>query len=430
MIDQIDVSYGEQWGSHPGPTHPEPLSAAVAERRHAAGHSYAVLLSAQDRPLALAEYWGARQEWRVHLFDDRSRRVQLVDLAPYPDNALRVTRDTRTLRTGAERRSDAWAAQTTIRISPDGRVDIETATDWDAWQARYETQARGGGSVELDSATLEQFSIPGDDPFAAAAAGQRARLVAYPSANGHDRSPILLAVPAPRFGEWEVFADLLAARGHELAPAITLGHADMGDTEPLRSEGIERLLAPGAAVDTVAGPAVIEVADAGTVRVPTGRLAAADPGWVEQTRRPVDVPPGAYPVTLSLMRFPDGSSRVGAAQVSIRGLPVSTWDMALHPDEDVLLLGPGQFYGVGVDTGYAAFLDAGHDPLEEDAFDALLDALETDPATDFTTPESPDLNVIAVSAGLGDGTYPLWVGRSEDGQVSCVVLDFRLAAPA
>jgi hypothetical protein len=99
--------------------------------------------------------------------------------------------------------------------------------------------------------------------------------------------------------------------------------------------------------------------------------------------------------------------------------------MALRPDENLGLLGEGQFYGVGVDTGTAAFMDAtrtvSEDQLDQDLFIPLDSLFSVElPST------KPEPNLIAFRAGRGDGTYPVWIGRTDDGQVGCVVVDFQL----
>ncbi|MER7792933.1 DUF4241 domain-containing protein [Streptomyces sp. NPDC097640] len=38
----------------------------------------------------------------------------------------------------------------------------------------------------------------------------------------------------------------------------------------------------------------------------------------------------------------------------------------------------------------------------------------------------PEPNLIAFRTGRGDGAYPVRIGRTDDGRVGCVVVDFQL----
>ncbi|WP_433357152.1 DUF4241 domain-containing protein [Micromonospora saelicesensis] len=35
-------------------------------------------------------------------------------------------------------------------------------------------------------------------------------------------------------------------------------------------------------------------------------------------------------------------------------------------------------------------------------------------------------NLIAFQSGLGDGHYPVWIGRTEDRHIACFVVDMRV----
>lgn len=138
------------------------------------------------------------------------------------------------------------------------------------------------------------------------------------------------------------------------------------------------------------------------------------------------MPPGGFPVTLSLLRTTHGAS-VAAARVTFLDIPPREWEMALRPDEDLGLLGEGQFYGVGVDTGTAAFMDATRTVLEDQLDEDLFIPLGSDSHFSVELPSTePEPNLIAFRAGQGDGAYPVWIGRTDDGQVGCVVVDFQL----
>ncbi|WP_217255130.1 DUF4241 domain-containing protein [Streptomyces sp. AC602_WCS936] len=394
IFDSLDVSYGEMWGSYRGMTHPVPMSRALAARKHAAGVDYAVLLSARERPLALIEYW-PRRMWRVYLFDDRSWCMQMIDLKPHSPGMLLAQRNTRWQFPSEQAHLyGKWDVQETTTVSADGQVEV-----------RSEFAGPRGGSPESShdrasgpsSVPVRQFATPIED----------------------------FLCHAPEFGDWQVFAPFLAQQGHESAATVVLNDVSVDEgSGPLRATGIEQLFSPGAC-DTREGPAVVEPIDVGMLRITSGQLAVSDPGWISNPRT-VAVPLGEFPVTLSLLRTTRGAG-VAAARVTFLAIPPQEWEMTLRPDEDLGLLGEGQFYGVGVDTGTAAFMDAMRTVTEDQLDDDIFIPLDSDSQFSVELPGTePEPNLIAFRAGQGDGAYPVWTGRTEDGQVSCVVVDFQL----
>lgn len=397
IFDGLDVSYGNTWGSEQGTTHPVPLSRAVAARRHAAGMDYAVLLSSRERPLALVERW-PRGKWRVYLFDDRSWRTQMIDLRPHGTGMLLAHRNVR-WRFADERELSSWkwSFQQTTTVSADGQVEVRSEfAGPKVAPTEPLLQASGRSDVDPEQVPVRRFPAPVED----------------------------FLCRAPEFGDWQVFVPFLAQQGHEPATAVVLSDASVDEGPgPLRATGIEQLFSPGPC-DTPDGPAVVEPVHAGLLRITSGRLAVSDPGWIGEDLRTVDVPPGEFPVTLSLLRTARGDG-VAAARVTILDVPPQGWEMALRPDEDLGLLGAGEFYGVGVDTGTAAFMDAtrtvSEDTVDEDVFMPLDSRFTVElPGT------QAEPNLIAFRAGRGDGAYPVWIGRTGDGQVGCVVVDFQL----
>ncbi|GAA2166419.1 hypothetical protein GCM10009727_85990 [Actinomadura napierensis] len=378
FFDSLDVSYGEMWGSWKGAAHPDPMSRAAAARRHATGRDYAVLLAAGDWPLALIEFWPGRM-WRVYQFDDAAECTQMIDFKRHRPGTLRVVQNVRWWFASEERHSSRqWDVQETTTVSADGQVEV-----------RSESAGAGDAEVRRISAPVEDFLCL-----------------------------------EPEFGDWQVFVRFLTEQGHEPAASVVLNEPADEGRGPLRATGIERLFTPGPR-DTPDGPAAIEVIDAGSLRVPSGRLAVSDPGWITEPLRTIAVPPGEFPVTVSLMRT-TGGTHVAAARVTLLDAPPCAWEMALEPGEDPGLLGEGQFYGVGVDAGTAAFLDAARTVSEEE-FDGLIEHLDGDGSftTELDAPE-PEPNLIAFRAGHGDGSYPVWIGRTDDGRVGRVVIDFQL----
>jgi len=172
---------------------------------------------------------------------------------------------------------------------------------------------------------------------------------------------------------------------------------------------------------------IIEVVDAGTLRMPSGRLVAKDPAWIDDRDQPftVTIPPGEYPVRLSVVVFADNPEHksVAAAKVVIRDEPAHSWEMALLPGEDLRTLQDMAFYGFGVDAGMACFYDASATP----AFARLASGFEFgDAITSPTSDPESGTNLIAYDSGWGDGVYPTWIGRAIDGGVVCFVADMLL----
>ncbi|POX57857.1 hypothetical protein C3492_41315 [Streptomyces sp. Ru62] len=380
IFDSLDVSYGDMWGSHEGTTHPAPISRAVAARRHAAGMEYAVLLSSRERPLALVERW-PRGKWRVYLFDDRSWRMQMIDFKPHHTGMLLAHRNTRwRFSTELDRSSFKWDVQETTTVLADGLV---------------EARSEFAGPRDPEHVPVRLFPAPVED----------------------------FLCPAPEFGDWQVFTPFLAQQSHQPATTVVLSDVSVDEgSGPLRATGIEQLFSSGAR-DTPDGPAVVEPVDAGLLRITSGQLAVSDPGWIREPRT-VAVPPGEFPVTLSLLRTTHGVN-VAAARVTFLDIPPREWEMALRPDEDLGLLGEGEFYGVGVDTGTVAFMDATRTVIEDELDENLFIPLDSRFTVELPGTE-PEPNLIAFRAGQGDGSYPVWIGRTDDGQVGCVVVDFQL----
>ncbi|WP_424922587.1 DUF4241 domain-containing protein [Streptomyces sp. wa53] len=393
IFDSLDVSYGELWGSYRGMTHPDPMSCALAARKHAAGMDYAVLLSARERPLALIESW-PRRMWRVYLFDDRSWCMQMIDFKPHSTGMLLARWNTRwQFASEQEYLSGKWDVQETTTVSADGQVEVKSES----------ARRRGESTDPLLDRTAGPSSVP-------------VRRFPAPFES--------FLCPVPEFGDWQVFAPFFAQQGHEPVKDVVLRDVSVAEgSGPLRATGIEQLFSPGVS-DTAGGTAVFELVDAGLLRITSGQLAVSDPGWIRDPRT-VAVSQGEFPVTLSLLRTTGGVD-VAAARVTFLDVPPREWEMVLSPDEDLGLLGEGQFYGVGVDTGTAAFMDATRtvieDRLDEDIF-IPLDSSQFNVELPGTETEP---NLIAFRAGQGDGTYPVWIGRTDDGQVGCVVVDFQL----
>ncbi|GAA3891530.1 DUF4241 domain-containing protein [Streptomyces sedi] len=172
--------------------------------------------------------------------------------------------------------------------------------------------------------------------------------------------------------------------------------------------------------------------------LPTGRVAACDPMiGIEEGVEPFtdEVPPGTYPVVLSVAEVarPDDASytheRAAAAWLRIGERPAADWSAALTAGQDPAELAHGEWFGYGVDTGTACFVDASVTPrlrplLGEDGDGGpLIDAVYGTASPSLTPrpaavvePES-GVGMVAFPSGWGDGAYPTWVGRDAAGRV-------------
>ncbi|MFC6017568.1 DUF4241 domain-containing protein [Plantactinospora solaniradicis] len=391
----VEVTYCAGW--EPGSRKPVGvMGVEEARRRDSAGEPYAVLLTAGARPRALLQIdWGHRY-LGLFLFDEHGRRDRAYDYRELEPGLLDL-RQYEQWRYGSA--DEPEFPERGWHFTLTARPDSDTA------------------DVELDHGSLFQTSR--DVP---------------------ERHRTLRRAP---FADWTAYADgrMLGFKrnaGHvALVPARhqeDQGHREAATppwTAPsgLRPRHLEALFTRGSRFsDTESGVAfVTEPQPAGVLRVPTGAVIAADPGTLGSSDEPytVRVPAGDHPVLVAgLRRESEGWNETTAAMVRILDKPTASWELAVRPGQDIRLLGDDEFYGFGVDTGTGAFLDAsGRDALGA-AYEhrQQSDAREDDKETEVADPAT-GTNLIAFPSGAGDGSYPVWIGRTADGEVTCLVAD-------
>jgi hypothetical protein len=199
-----------------------------------------------------------------------------------------------------------------------------------------------------------------------------------------------------------------------------------------------KLFAEGKEVATEIGRVVLRVKPAGDLTVTSGRVVACDP-LVSPDVEPFDrrVPDGTFPVLLSVAHFEDNDRRVAGAMVRFAERAPASWVLALRPGEEPSLLDEGEVFGYPVDSGTGCFMDAETARLvlsnvdEEDFADALVGEMEktyedTWSWANVELDAGAGHNVVAFSAGVGDGLYASYFGLDEAGEVVCLVTDFSL----
>lgn len=375
-----------------------PLSRSLAQKMHEAARPYCMVLANENgSPILRARVHGAAGYLGYITHDLEGRPTIGMDYHRFGEVL-------------ALRRVHIEAPDTqmtfTVEIQPDGEAETDLRSKHGSFQQRPRVPAEhrilpepsfGPSDAEegwFDAEIAYQYGVPPE-----------------PDAGELETGPVGWAVP-----------DLSPASPHRLNALFTPGTRLRAD-----SGGKERTWT------------VKDAELAGTVKLPTGHVVASDPYLIDENTQPftVTVPPGQYPLYLAHVSHGDHEwTTVSAAKLEVSPRPTATWELALLPGQDTALLGKDQFYGFGVDTGTGAFLDHSACP----AFLDLDDVLE---ATDDDADLHPDgfgefqdrthgtgANMITYPSGYGDGSYPVWIGRDEDGEVTCFVANMYVVGVA
>jgi len=212
---------------------------------------------------------------------------------------------------------------------------------------------------------------------------------------------------------------------------------------PLQPGPLDLLFSPGTrlevssseAIPGVGGIVTVQVSQIGMLRMPSGALIACDPGYLyeppglvetyayQQSHQPFSATaaPGEYPVMLSAFRWLAGSGPIEAAvKAWVGDGQVTSWEMALRPGEDLRTLPDDGFFGFGVDSGTGCFYDASAAPALAPLAEGFVLGHET---TAEITDQESGANLIAFHSGWGDGSYPVWIGRTAAGDIACFIAD-------
>lgn len=363
-----------------------PMSEAVARARDAAGAQYAMVLLVDGAVRAVVEVcWSANHAelWNV---DDAGRRYRAVAYRRWPDGRLRLFE---------------------VRSWDHGRPASDP--DQPTFQARVGREENGAirtvdiVAVEADGGTLHVARDWSDWP-------ERRR----PTEN--------VAVPA--LAGWPGLAEMTGPVTVRPGPEVVPSRFPWRPPRPLRPRYVTETVTEGTRFTTSDGRVLtVERMAAGAVRLPSGRLLVADPALLDTDPPPFTaaVPPGEYPV--DVFRADPRGFRAVACRVTVTGAPVASWHLALREGDHELALGDGEFFGNPVDAGTLALVDpAGVPAYSQAEIEKAMDGVGIDAVFRTVSDKDTGTDMVIVSSS-GDGAYPVWLGRTEDGAISCLVLD-------
>ena len=185
---------------------------------------------------------------------------------------------------------------------------------------------------------------------------------------------------------------------------------------------------------------LFKVVEAGSLKLPSGRICAADPFIALSDAKPFTqtTSTGAFPVRLAVASFPSGGLRVAFARVDFKQARIARWSMAAPDGQNLSSLEEGHIFGYGVDAGTGSFFDPAAGKAAADLLRANPEAWEAwqtegeDNGPKVVGPyffllDLPlgEANAIMFGSGWGDGFYASWFGYDADGNVAALVTDFE-----
>lgn len=223
------------------------------------------------------------------------------------------------------------------------------------------------------------------------------------------------------------------------APATAAAHEDVWrPPRPGRPElALNELFRPGGRFvsDHVGEMTVDRVRHLATLRIPSGRLVVADGVDTDRPRELTErIQPGEYrletPVLVGEYEFmgePVAAVEEPVVRLVVRDEPAVTWEMGLGADDDPRLLLDGQAYGFGTDGAAGCFADAAAWRVLSGKFQSYCKGRQVAGCEHLSdgcvrvTDETSGSDLVSFCTE-GDGTWPVWLGRSADGEVAVVAV--------
>ena len=168
----------------------------------------------------------------------------------------------------------------------------------------------------------------------------------------------------------------------------------------------------------------------GELNLPTGKIIACDPTNAsfpeECIAFEMTVPPGMYPFYLGISDLETTrhfARNVYSVLQFSEAIPVR-WELALLPSQHISDLSEGRFYGFGVDSGLACFLDESFLADLTKYVEVRGSDLKWDCMVELA--ESSNRNIALYMAGMGDGAYPTFWGLDKVDRPCRLLTDFQI----
>ncbi|MDG5808732.1 DUF4241 domain-containing protein [Streptomyces ossamyceticus] len=410
----VEVSYAEGWDAD-ARCEFGPLSSDEAEARDRSGEPYVVVHRVPGRPAPLEVHLVS---WRDHYvgiwaYGELGRRTHEVDLRLLEPDGLfaRQYLERRYSSTDqSDRARDAW--RLTVHLLPGERG-----------RKVLEERGEGGGSFHTLADEPEPqrwyprsgFGVhAAGSPNLCGSAGQEgpkvldAAVLPFPAAAGNADGEV-----GKRESPWRP--------PRPGKPGLALNEVFRSGTCFVSESWGEMTVA--------------EIQHIATLRIPSGRLVVADAMEQHSPRELIErVPPGEYPVQAAVLvgegdyhgeRFP--VTEQPAVRLLIGDEPPVTWEMGLSAGEDPRLLLDGHAYGFGTDGAAGSFADAsGWATLSAKYRSFLMDrdgsaAENIADGCIHTADEESGGDLVSFHTG-GDGIHPVWLGRSDSGELVAVAV--------
>lgn len=400
--DMVVVSYAEGWDADARHAF-GPLTRTEAEERDRAGDPYVVLHRIPGRVVPAEVHLVA---WRDHFvgqwaYDELGRRTHDVDLRLLENDRL-------FLRQYVERR---YASPEQQDLAPDAwRLTVELLPGRKGRQILEERGENGGSFHTLADVPEKQrwhdrcgFGVRAADSSRPSDGSEPGHATAQDVAFGGGEKPASLWRP-PKPMHMQLPVNDLFQPGN-----------------PFPVEPWEKT--------KTAEPRHIAM-----VRTPTGRLAVSDPSDKKPRVLAERIPPGEYALETAVIvgegeyggdRFP--VTEEPAVRLVIRDEPAVAWELALSEGEDPRLLLNGHAYGFSTDGAAGSFADAAawetlsgkvrryYEAQDDGACESVSDGHI------HAVDEATGSNLVSFCTG-GDGTWPVWLGRSAAGELVSVVV--------